>query len=85
MQCDLGQISNNSRVAYALLQKLYLKQQIEVPWILLTTQTNFGQSTNAFSLSTQALGQSVRIFCEVVVFSPFTQKTPISSISLLRT
>ena len=74
MQCDLGQISNNSRVAYALLQKLYLKQQIEVPWILLTTQTNLGQSTNAFSLSTQTLFQSVRIFCEVVVLFSFYTK-----------
>ena len=41
--CDLWPISNNSIVARAVLHKLYLKQQIEVPWILLTKLTHSGK------------------------------------------
>ena len=39
----LGPLSNNSTVAHAVLQKFYLKQQIEVPWTLLTAQSNLGK------------------------------------------
>ena len=39
-QCDLEPTSNNSTVAHTVLHKFYLKQQMEFPWILLTTQTN---------------------------------------------
>ena len=42
-QCALEQISNNSPVAHAVLHKFYLKQQIEVPWILLTKLTHSGK------------------------------------------
>ena len=52
----------------------YLKQQTEVPWILLTTQTNLGQFTVALPFSTQALGHTVIIFCQVVVFFTFFTK-----------
>ena len=54
--------------------KFFLKEQIEVPSILLTTQTNLGKFKNAVSLSTHALGQIVRIFCQVVVVFSFYTK-----------
>ena len=47
LKCDLGPISNNSPVAHAVLHKFYLKQQIEVPWILLTAQSNLCKFTVA--------------------------------------
>ena len=57
--CDLGPISNNSIVAHAVFPKLYLKQQIEVPWILFTKLTHsdkfkvarpFSQGTGKFTV-----------------------------------
>ena len=38
-------ISNKTTFAQIVLHKLYLKQQIEVPLILLTTKTNLGKFT----------------------------------------
>ena len=70
-QCDLEPVSNNSRVAQAFLQKFYLKKQMEVPWILLTTQTNKGKFTVVLPFSTQALGHTVRIFIRVLFSLPF--------------
>ena len=35
-------ISSKTTFAQSVLDKFYLKQQIDVPWILLTTQTNLG-------------------------------------------
>ena len=46
-KCDLGPISNNTTVAHALLQKFYLKQQIEVSLTFLTAHTNLGKFTVA--------------------------------------
>ena len=40
-------ISNKTTFAQIVLDKLYLKQQIEVPLILLTTKTNLGKFTVA--------------------------------------
>ena len=49
--CDLWPISNKSIVAYTVLHKLYVKQQIEVPWILLTILTHSGKFKVARSFS----------------------------------
>ena len=74
VQIALTQISSNSTVAHAVLHKFYLKQQIGVSWILLTTPTNLGKFIVAHPFSSQALGQILRIFCQVVVFfTSFTQ------------
>ena len=40
-------ISNKTTVAQIVLHKPYLKQQIEVPFILWTTKTNLGKFTVA--------------------------------------
>ena len=40
-------ISNKTTFAQIVLHKLYLKQQIEEPLILLTTKTNLGKFTVA--------------------------------------
>ena len=40
-------ISNKTTFPQIVLHKLYLKQQIEVPLILLTTKTNLGKFTVA--------------------------------------
>ena len=45
-----------------------------VPWILLTAQINLGKFTVALSFPTLALGQTVRIFCQVVVLFTFFTK-----------
>ena len=84
-QCDLEPISNNSRFAHAVLQKFYVKQQIEVPWILLTTQTNLGKFTVVLPFPTEALGHTVRIFIRLLFSSRFSQKMLISRNSQLRT
>ena len=76
---------NDICVARFWRHTFFLKQQIEVPSILLTTQTNLGKFTNALPLSTQASGQTVRIFCQVVVLFSFSKNTAISSILLLCT
>ena len=56
-QYDLGPILNNGTVAHAVWHKLYLNQQIEVPWILLKTQTNLGKFIVALPFSSRALRQ----------------------------
>ena len=40
-------ISNEARVVQNVLHKFYLKQQIEVRWILLTTKAHLGKFTVA--------------------------------------
>ena len=60
------------------------KLQIGVLWILFTTQTNLGKFTVALPFSTQALGHNVTIFCQVVVFFTFSQKTLLSRNMLLQ-
>ena len=67
-------ILSNSTVAQSVLHKFYPKQQIEVPWILLTIHTNLGKFAAACPFFAQALGQTVRIFCQVVVFFRFFDK-----------
>ena len=64
-------ISSKTLLAQSVLHKFYLKQQMEVPWILLTTHTNLGKFTVAFPFFGHALGQTVRIFCQVVAFITF--------------
>ena len=44
---------------------------MEVPWILMTTQTNKGKFTVVLSFSTQALGHTVRKFIRVLFSLPF--------------
>jgi len=56
------------------MHKLYLKQQIEVCWILLTKQTYLGKFTVAQPFFAQALGRKVRILCQAVVFCTFLTK-----------
>ena len=46
----------------------------QVLWILLTTKTNLGKFTVARPFFAKALGQTVRIFCQVVVFFTFLSK-----------
>ena len=49
--CEKTQISSKTTVAQGALHKFYLKQQIEVSCILLTTQTNLGKFRVARSFS----------------------------------
>jgi len=51
-----------------------LHKQIKAPWILLTTKTYLFKFTVVLPFSTQALGQTVRIFCQVVFFFTFFVK-----------
>ena len=65
--------------AQSVLHELYLEQQIEVPWILLTIHTNLGKFTVARPFFAQALGQTMTICCQVVLYLTFLTKTLISS------
>ena len=67
-------VLSKTTFAQSVSHKFFLKEQIEVPSILLTTQTNLGKFKNALSVSTHALGQIVRIFCQVVVLFSFYTK-----------
>jgi len=67
-------ISSNTTFPMGVLHKPYLKKQIEVPWILLTTKTNLGKFTVVLPFSSQSLGQTLRIFCHVVVYYTFFVK-----------
>ena len=64
-QCGLPcLIWSNKPVGRSVLHTSYLKQQIEVCWILLTTQTNLGKFIVALPYS----------FCQVVAFFTFLTK-----------
>ena len=67
-------VLSKTTFAQSVLHKFFLKEQIEVPSILLTTQTNLAKLKNALSVSTHALGQNVRIFFQVVVLFSFYTK-----------
>ena len=69
-------ISSKTTVVQNVLHKFYLKQQIEVRWILLTTETNLGKFTVARPFFAQALGETIRIFSRVFVFFTFLTKDP---------
>ena len=49
-------ISSETTVAWSGLRPFYLKMQIEVLWVLLTTKTNLGKFTVARPFLAQALG-----------------------------
>ena len=51
-----GPVSNKSTIVQSVSHKVFLKEEIEVPWILLTTQTNLGKFTVASLSFAQALG-----------------------------
>ena len=70
----MATISSKTTVAQSVLHKLYLKQQIEVPCILLTIHTKLGKFTGTRPFFGQALGQAVRIFCQVVLYFTFLTK-----------
>ena len=63
-KCDLGPISNNNTVARTVLKKFHLRQQIEVPWILLTKLTYSGKFRVARSFSQGRGNSQLRgLFC----------------------